>query len=102
MEKVDGIVLKQENFRYDDFHPGFSIDTVIFGFHDCKLMVLLNKYHSIDEWAVPRGFVYKNESIEDAVARLLKEKYEMEDVYTNQFRTFGAIDQVSAESQRKT
>jgi len=69
-----------------------SIDCIIFGFHDNELKVLLVKPRYADEWALPGGFVIKNEPIEDAAARVLKERTGLEDIYLQQFHTFGNPD----------
>ncbi|MBD0260675.1 MAG: NUDIX hydrolase, partial [Cytophagales bacterium] len=55
----------------EDFHPGFSVDCVIFGFHANELKVLLLKMRHADGWALPGGFVHKTEDVEAAAGRVL-------------------------------
>lgn len=56
------------------FMPSVSLDCVIFGFHENELKVLLLKMKNADTWALPGGFIYKEEDIEDAAIRVLRER----------------------------
>ncbi len=71
------------------FHPGLSIDCVIFGFHGTQLKVLLLKMKHDDNWALPGGFILKNEHIDDAVNRICKERTGIDDIFLQQFKIFG-------------
>ncbi len=71
------------------FHPGLSMDCVIFGFHENQLKVLLLKMDHMDQWALPGGFVYKAESLEDAASRVLKERTGINNIFLQQFHVFG-------------
>lgn len=66
-----------------------SVDCVIFGFNKNVLKVLLLKYHEVDRWSVPGGFVFKDESLEAAAARTLYERTHLENLFLQQFYTFG-------------
>lgn len=66
-----------------------SVDCVIFGFNKNVLKVLLLKYHEVDRWSVPGGFVFKDESMDDAAARTLYERTHLENLFLQQFYTFG-------------
>ena len=44
------------------FLPGIAIDTVIFGFHDKRLMVLLLQYKNTNSFALPGGFIMRHEN----------------------------------------
>ncbi len=66
-----------------------SIDCVIFGFYDNQLKVLLLKFKGVDAWALPGGFVFHNESIEEAANRILKDRTGIKDIYLEQFYVFG-------------
>ncbi|MGV3602620.1 MAG: NUDIX hydrolase [Dyadobacter fermentans] len=70
------------------FLPGLSVDTVIFGFHDNGLMVLLLRYKGTDAYALPGGFIYHDESGEDAAKRVLQERTGLSDIFLEQFQTF--------------
>jgi len=71
------------------FMPSVSLDCVIFGFHENQLKVLLLKMKSADQWALPGGFIYKDEDIEVAAIRVLRERTGLHDIFLQQFRVFG-------------
>jgi len=66
-----------------------SIDCVIFGFHENELKVLLLKAKYAGKWALPGGFVLKEEYLNDAAKRILHERTGLEKIYLQQFYTFG-------------
>jgi 8-oxo-dGTP diphosphatase len=70
------------------FLPGLSVDTVIFGFHDEQLMVLLLQYKNTDSFALPGGFILKKENGDDAAQRVLKDRTGLTNIYLEQFHTF--------------
>ena len=70
------------------FLPNLSIDIVIFGYEQGELKVLLLEIVE-DKWMLPGGFIFREESLEDAANRLLKERSGLEDLYLKQFYTFG-------------
>jgi 8-oxo-dGTP diphosphatase len=74
------------------FVEHISVDCVIFGFNKNVLKVLLLKYHEVDKWSVPGGFVFKNESLDDAASRTLYERTHLENLFLQQFYTFGDIE----------
>ncbi len=69
-----------------------SVDCVIFGFHDSKLQVLLLKWKSLHHWALPGGFIRKNEHADVAAHRVLQERTGLSDIYLRQFHTFSDPD----------
>lgn len=69
-----------------------SVDCVIFGFNKDELKVLLLKYHEVERWSVPGGFVFKDESLDDAAARTLYERTHLENLFLQQFHTFGDVE----------
>ncbi len=71
--------------------PGHSIDCVVLGF-DGKLRVLLLKRVHSDKWALPGGFINKNEHLDDAARRALKDRTGLKTIYLSQFHTFGAFE----------
>ncbi|SHF78317.1 NUDIX hydrolase [Dysgonomonas macrotermitis] len=73
----------------DSLQQGVSVDCVIFGFHDGNMKVLLNKFSYYTQWMLPGGFVGKEESIDTAADRVLKNRTGLENVYLKQFHTFG-------------
>lgn len=80
------------NFDFDSvFLPGISIDVVIFGFHDKRLMVLLLQYKNTNTFALPGGFILKKENGNDAALRVLKDRTCLSNIYLEQFYTFADI-----------
>lgn len=65
-----------------------SIDCVIFGFHENELKVLLLKWNDGPR-SLPGGFVKKEESLDDAAIRVLRERTGLKDIFLRQFYTFG-------------
>lgn len=77
------------NVDFDNlFLPGLSVDTVIFGFHDSRLMILLLQYKNTNSFALPGGFVLKKESGDNAAQRVLKDRTGLTNIYLEQFHTF--------------
>ncbi|MBI3633431.1 MAG: NUDIX hydrolase [Candidatus Vogelbacteria bacterium] len=68
-----------------------TVDTVIFTVDQGDLKVLLTK-RSNDPfrgmWALPGGFLQKNEQLGVAAARVLKEKTDVKNIYLEQLYTF--------------
>jgi 8-oxo-dGTP diphosphatase len=71
------------------FHPGFSVDCVIFGFHENQLKVLLLKMKGTELWALPGGFVLKEEDVEEAATRVLQSRTGLDNIFLHQFYLFG-------------
>lgn len=75
-------------YTFDNIHPGFSIDCVVFSFASKKIRILLNKFDFSEYWQLPGGFMFKDESAEDAAFRILKSRTGVDNVYLNQFYLF--------------
>lgn len=78
------------NNNGENLHPGFSVDCVILGFHDNVLKVLLLKPKYCNEWALPGGFVSKNEDVDEAAVQVLKARTGLENIFLKQFYLFGS------------
>ena len=79
----------QELIDTRDFVEHISVDCVIFGFHHDILKVLLLKYHDLDLWSLPGGFVFNDEDLREAACRVLYERTHLSDIFLEQFHTFG-------------
>jgi len=66
-----------------------SIDNVIFGFHDNQLKVLLLEWKETHRWCLPGGFILNDEHIEAAAIRVLNQRTGLNNIYLQQFFTFG-------------
>lgn len=72
-----------------DYLPNIAYDSVIFGFSGEKLQILLLEYHNTGFYALPGGFVKRIENLNDAAKRGLEERTGLENIYLEQFYTFG-------------
>ena len=66
-----------------------SVDCVIFGFHENDLKVLLLQTKYDGRWALPGGFIVKNEHMDMAAQRILKERTGLDEIFLQQFHVFG-------------
>jgi 8-oxo-dGTP diphosphatase len=66
-----------------------SIDCVIFGYHERQLKVLLLKWKNSNKWSLPGGFIKLDETLDEAVARILTERTGLSELFLQQFHTFG-------------
>lgn len=72
-----------------------TVDCVIFGFRNDALEVLLVKRSSEPEsgtWALPGGFMEKDETVEIAAERVLQLMTGVSDIFMRQTGVFSAID----------
>ena len=72
-----------------------AVDCVIFGLDHGRLCLLLTKRNFEPEagkWSLMGGFVGREESVDDAAARVLRELTGLTRVYMHQVGTFGAVD----------
>ncbi len=65
-----------------------SVDCVIFGFHENELKVLLLQAKYAGIWALPGGFILKEEHMDEAAKRILKNRTGLDDIYMQQFHVF--------------
>jgi ADP-ribose pyrophosphatase YjhB (NUDIX family) len=85
----------------DMFLPSLSVDCVIFGFHEGQLKVLLLKMKNTDQWALPGGFILKNEDVNAAAQRVLLERTGLGDIFLQQFNVFGEPSRSDVSFHRK-
>lgn len=77
-----------------------AYDSVVFGFSGSTLKILVLKYHNTGLFALPGGFVKRDEHLSDAVKRGLKERTGIQDIYLEQFQTFGDRDRSDPTSMK--
>ncbi len=79
----------------DDIIDALTIDCVIFGFKNAELFVLIVK-HGIGstkgQWALPGSWIRFDESIDAAAHRILSTQTAVENIYLEQFQTFGDLE----------
>ena len=77
---------------WEVYLPHFSIDCVVFGFHDAALKVLVVKIKEDKLWALPGGYVLKTENLSEAANRILRERTGAENIYLQQFSVFSDLN----------
>jgi ADP-ribose pyrophosphatase YjhB (NUDIX family) len=80
--------------------PHIAYDSVIFGFSEGDLKILIMEYHNTGLFALPGGFVQLQENLNDAVLRGLHERTGLTDIYLEQFYTFGDLSRFEPEVMR--
>lgn len=78
------------------YQPGISVDCVIFGFHENMLKILLLQVKYVNKFALPGGFILRDEPIEQAAYRVLKERTGVNNIFLQQFNVFGNPDRSDA------
>ncbi|KAA6325972.1 hypothetical protein EZS27_024868 [termite gut metagenome] len=89
------------NLKAEELLPGVSVDSVIFGFHEGCLYVLLNRFENHAQWMLPGGFVRHDENVDDAAYRVLKLRTGLNNVYLQQFYLFGDKDRTNIKENEK-
>ncbi|MEB2779830.1 NUDIX domain-containing protein [Algoriphagus sp. C2-6-M1] len=79
----------------EKYLPNISYDSVIFGFSGEKLKILVLEYHNMRTFALPGGFVKVDEPLDEAVKRGLSERTGLDEIYLEQFHTFGSMHRFS-------
>ena len=74
-----------------------AFDSVVFGFSGEKLKILIMEYHNTGWFALPGGFVKHDEDLNNAVRRGLKERTGLDNIYLEQFYTFGDVARYNPE-----
>lgn len=73
----------------EEFLPHVSLDCVVLGFHENELKVLLLKMKQGEQWSLAGGFIRRNEAVDIAAHRVLKERTGLNDIFLQQFHLFG-------------
>tara|TARA_R110002050_G_scaffold59259_1_gene132550 strand:+ start:16783 stop:17514 length:732 start_codon:yes stop_codon:yes gene_type:complete len=84
----------------EDYLPHVAYDCVIFGFDGKELKILILEYHNTGYFALPGGFIKVSESIDTAVKHGLKERTGLDNIYLEQFYTFGSMSRVAPDTMR--
>ena len=79
-----------------DHLPHLSVNGVIFGAHAGELRVLLLRLAGTDAWGLPAGYVRRDEGVDEAAARMVREQVGLQGAVLRQFHAFGAPDRVGA------
>ncbi|MCR9065382.1 MAG: NUDIX hydrolase [Cytophagales bacterium] len=85
-------------FNPQDFIPQLSIDSVIFGYKQKKLHVLISELDfGKHVYTLPGGFIKQNQSIDEAALTILNERTGVKDIFLEQFKVFGSSDRKNYE-----
>ncbi|MGB5370059.1 MAG: NUDIX domain-containing protein [Flavobacteriaceae bacterium] len=76
----------------ETYIPNLAFDSVIFGFNGKQLKILVLEYHNTGFFALPGGFVKRNENVDEAAKRGLYERTGLDNIYLEQFHTFGNVN----------
>lgn len=83
--------------QIESLHPGFSIDCVVFGYHQRSLQVLLLKLKLLNAWALPGGFLEVEKCVDEEAVQILRERTGLDKIFLQQFHLFGEIDRNSTD-----
>jgi len=76
------------------FYRNISVDSVIFGYHEKELKVLLQRPQNFIKWTLPGGYVLKNESVDSAALRTVRYRTRLDNLFLYQFKVFGEPNRV--------
>jgi len=79
---------------------GVSVDCCVFSLIDKKLNVLLSKRKVLKEdheWSLPGDFLRPEENLKESAKRILGEMAGIENLYTEQVKTFGNVNRYPKE-----
>ena len=81
------------------FLPNLSIDIVVIGYEQNELKCLLLKIG--DRWVLPGGYILKEETVDNAALRILKERTTLESPHLDFLSVFGDKDRSFGEQFRQ-
>lgn len=85
-------VVEMSQWMWENCLPHISVDSVVFGFHENQLKVLLVSTSVENKWLLPGGYVFKTENLHDAAKRVLNDRTGIENVYLQEFGIFGNMN----------
>lgn len=79
-----------ESLNNQNYMNEVAIDCVIFGYENRQLKVLISKLNfKGDFYALPSGFIFRDEDVDAAAKRILFERTGLQDIYLEEFNVFG-------------
>lgn len=81
-------------FNAEKYLKNVAVDNVIFGYHEKELKVLLQRPAGLNKWTVTGGYIKKDESIEEAANRVAALRTGLQNLFLQQFRSFGSPQRV--------
>ncbi|MFX0555393.1 NUDIX hydrolase [Maribacter sp. CXY002] len=89
-----------ENLKNEEFIHHLSYDSVIFGFNGKLLKILVLEYHNTGLFALPGGFVKRNQSLNEAAKEGLTKRTGLKNVFLEQFYTFGEMERYDGNAMK--
>lgn len=90
--KAEKKISTTDQVNWNKYMAGISIDCVIFGYNKGELKILLLEYKKTGLFALPGGFIKKNESLNSAALHTLNKRTGLTNIFLNQFQTFGGLE----------
>ena len=90
-----------QNLNKEEYLSHIAFDSVIFGFNGKDLKILVLQYHNTGLFALPGGFVRRNESLQDAVTKGVVQRTGINNLYLEQFYTFGGLDRSDSKAMER-
>jgi ADP-ribose pyrophosphatase YjhB (NUDIX family) len=82
--EIREIILNGPNY----FFRNVSIISVIFGYHEKQLKVLLQRPARTDKWVLPVGYIMRTETIDEAASRTINSRTKLKYLHLKQFKSF--------------
>ncbi|MGB0837966.1 MAG: NUDIX hydrolase [Flavobacteriaceae bacterium] len=92
-------IKNQFSKNIDKLQPGISTSSVVFGFRDNQLHILVSKLKDLNLWMIPTGYVFTSENIEDSAKRILSGRLGVKKLFLEQFHTFGNKDRATSKEE---
>ena len=86
------IIINNSKKAYEIYVPHISVDTVIFGFNGDQLKVLLLKMKFNHQYFLPGGYMKKEENLESAAIRVLRERTQLDKIFLQEFAVFSELN----------
>ena len=86
------IIINNSKKAYEMYVPHISVDTVIFGFNGDQLKVLLLKIKFNHQYFLPGGYMKKEENLESAAIRILRERTQLDKIFLQEFAVFSELN----------
>ena len=86
------IISNNSKKAYEMYVPHISVDTVIFGFNGDQLKVLLLKMKFNQQYFLPGGYMKKEENLESAAIRILRERTQLDKIFLQEFAVFSELN----------
>lgn len=86
------IIINNSKKAYEIYVPHISVDTVIFGFNGEQLKALLLKMKFNHQYFLPGGYMKKEENLESAAIRILRERTQLDKIFLQEFAVFSELN----------